>query len=143
MARICCVCALFLPVSAVALDTDGGMRPIDACGVLVQGHGCVLFEGGGGSYVIPDAGNFRFGDAVRVVGTLDPNCITICPDADGCVRGAVLYDPLVFPCGTPLPSFPGDLLTGLCETLGGVLVALPLVGLWYTRSRGPRSASPC
>jgi len=128
---------LLLTVVALAQD-NGGMQPIDACGMLVQGHGCVLFQGGGGSYVVPDAGDFKFGDLVRVVGTVDPNCITICPDADGCIRGAVLYDPLVFPCGTRLPSFPGDLLTGLCETAGGVLIGLPLAGLWYTRVRRGR-----
>lgn len=114
-------------------NEDEGPRAIDACGMLGRGFGCVLFEGAGGSWVLPDAGRFQFGDLVRVVGTADPDCITICPDADGCIRGAVLYDPLVFPCGTPLPSFPGDLLTGLCEGLGGALVVLSAVGLWYAR----------
>ena len=97
-----CLCLLTAPTLA---QTDGDF---DACGVLSPGNGCVLFVGGGGSYVIAaDAEGFGFGDPVRVVGTLDTTCITICPAADGCIRGATLYNPAVFPCGTALPDFPG------------------------------------
>ena len=141
MTLLIAVLSLTGPAWTQTNDDTEGPRAIDACGVLVQGAGCVLFEGAGGSWVVPDAGRFDFGDAVRIVGTADPDCITICPDADGCIRGAVLYDPLVFPCGTPLPSFPDDLVTGLCESLGGALVALPLAGMWCTRP-GRRARRP-
>jgi hypothetical protein len=116
----------------------GGLQPIDACGTLVEGAGCVLFEGGGGTFVITPSGDFHFGDAVRVVGTIDPHCITICHDNDGCIRGAVLYDPAVLPCGTALPNFPGDIVAGVCSTLSSSLLALTLVGLVVARWRAPR-----
>jgi len=119
----------------IADDPNSTMQEIDECGVLVAGMGCVLFEGAGGQYVIADAGDFNFGDAVRVVGMLDTNCMTICGDADGCIRGAVLYDPAVLPCGTDLPNFPGDLISGLCTAASSVLLALTLVGLWSARHR--------
>jgi len=112
---------------------QAALSPVDECGVLVQGESCVLFEGGGGRYVVPDTGHFRVGDAVRVVGTLDPNCVTICKDADGCIRGGTLYDPALFPCGTRVPQFPQDLVTGTCTAASAALLTLTLAGLWYTR----------
>jgi hypothetical protein len=115
-------------------------QAIDECGTLVEGNGCVLFEGAGGRYVVvANSGDFQFGDAVRVVGTIDPECVTICPEADGCIRGAVLYDPARLPCGTPLPNFPADIVTGVCSSLSAALLAFTVVGLWATRRRGPRS----
>jgi hypothetical protein len=118
-------------------NDNGGLRfqLFDACGLLKEGNGCILFEGGGGTYVLPDAGGFDFGDVVRVVGTLDPECVTICTDADGCIRGAAVYDPTVFPCGTDLPNFPDDIFTNACSSLGTALPAAALVGLWLTRRR--------
>ena len=121
----------------LAIAQSNGLTEFDACGVLVNGPGCVLFEGGGGSYVLADAGNFAFGDTVRVVGTLNPNCITLCPEADGCISGAEVVDPAVFPCGTPLPSFPQDIFTGVCPAAATGLLALTLVSL--VRSSPPRS----
>ena len=108
----------------------------DACGTLAQRGGCILFEGGGGTWVITDAGGFSAGDFVRVVGTADENCITICGDVDGCIRGATVYDPAVFPCGTPLPNFPGDIIGNVCSALGPSLIGLAAAGLWLTRPRG-------
>lgn len=116
-------------------------QDLDACGVLQQGSGgCTVFEGGGGTYVLAEVPNrYQFGDTVRVVGTIDENCITICNEVDGCIRGAEVYDPAVFPCGQPLPSFPGDILAGLCTGISGALTAGAVLGLWLTRGR-PR---PC
>ncbi len=116
-----------------ATSDQSGLTAIDACGTLVQGESCVLFEGGGGRYVVPDAGDFRVGDAVRVVGTLDPSCVTICKDADGCILGGKLYDPARSPCGTPLPQFPQDLVTSACTALSGALLTFTLAGLWCAR----------
>jgi hypothetical protein len=122
--------------------SDNSPQAIDECGTLVEGSGCVLFQGAGGKWVIPGgSGDFRFGDAVRVVGTADPSCVTICPDADGCIRGAVLYDPNVLPCGTALPNFPADIVTNVCSTLSAALLTLTVVGLLATRRRGPHPPS--
>ncbi len=94
----------------------------DECGVLVQADGCVLFEGGGGSYYLSDYQNHQAGDAVRVVGYLSEDCVTICQAADGCIAGAVLYDPAVFPCGTDL-QVDFDPCTPITTALLGALAA--------------------
>ncbi|MBW7905833.1 MAG: hypothetical protein LC135_11415 [Phycisphaerae bacterium] len=110
------------PIAAAAAQTAAG--PIDDCGQLVQGATCVLVEVGGGRYVLTDFYGYRVGDAVRVVGEIDPDCITICADADGCIRGAVLYDPAQFPCGQPLPNLAADICTGVASGL-----TFPALGL--------------
>ncbi len=102
----------------------------DACGVLVQGAECVLFTGGGGSYILSEYGGYKVGDLVRVVGTLDEACITICQEGDGCIRGAEVFDPTIFPCGTPV-SVEFD----PCGGLSGALLALPLIGMWFCKRR--------
>ena len=130
------VLAVWCMNSACGQTEDGGMQAIDECGVLTRGSdGCVVFDAAGGSYVVPDSGRFNVGDMVRIVGTVDPACITICSNADGCIRGAVLYDPTAFPCGEPLPQFPGDLLTGICAAVGASLPTLAAVGMWCTHPR--------
>jgi hypothetical protein len=106
--------------SADAQSTGG--TEIDACGTLVRDGNCVLFEGGGGRYVLSDYGSFNVGDPVRVVGTVDENCITICNSADGCIRGAIVYDPAVLPCGTPV-NVPFDPCSGLSAGLMMLAVA--------------------
>ena len=127
--------AAFVAARALGLTTDPNTTEIDTCGVLVQGARCVLFEGGGGKYVLSDYGGFKAGEAVRVVGTVDTNCATICSEADGCIRGAVVYDPARLPCGTALPSLPGDLVTSLCSAASSTLLTLTLVGLHITRRK--------
>ncbi len=106
----------------------------DACGVLVQGVECVLFQGGGGSYVLSDYANFKIGDVVRVIGTLDEACITICQEGDGCIRGAEVFDPAVFPCGTPV-SVEFD----PCSGLSTALLTLGLMGMWFCGRRASAS----
>lgn len=118
----CTICA------ASAQTTQPATRQIDACGTLVRGAECVLFDGGGGKYVLADYGKFKVGDAVRVVGTVDPACATICGEGDGCIRGSVLYDPSVFPCGTPVKA-----TFDPCSGLSGALLGGALAGLWFTR----------
>lgn len=136
MARVFAISILIAATtSALGQTTQPSTREIDACGVLVQGSRCVLFEGGGGKYVLSDYGHFKAGDAVRVVGTVDTNCTTLCSEADGCVRGAVVYDPAVLPCGTKLPNFPGDLATGLCSAASATLLTVTLVGLRVSRRK--------
>jgi hypothetical protein len=112
------------PSTVASAQTAAG--PIDGCGQLVQGATCVLVEVGGGRYVLTDFYGYRVGDAVRVVGEIDPDCITICADADGCIRGAVLYDPAQFPCGQPLPNLAADICTGVASGLTFPALALLL-----------------
>ncbi len=109
---------------------SGAGGEIDACGILVRDGNCVLFDGGGGRYVLSDYGDFTVGDPVRVVGTIDENCITICNTADGCIRGAIVYDPAVLPCGTPV-SVPFD----PCSGLSAGLMMLTIAGLAAVRRR--------
>lgn len=121
-------------VGAASGQTTGD-PDFDACGLLVRGAKCVLFEGGGGRYVLSNYDDdFGVGDLVRVVGTLDENCATICSDGDGCIRGAVLFDPFVFPCGTPI-EVAFDPCSGLSA---GLLPLLVLVGIWSGRGGGRR-----
>lgn len=138
--RVCffvVLCAMCFPAFAQSGD-DLSPQAIDACGVLVRGADCVLFEGSGGRFYIADYGNFRVGDAVRVVGTADPTCITICRDADGCIRGATLYNPAVYPCGTAIPSI-GDLdnalVDSVCTAASGALGSLALLGMLISHPR--------
>lgn len=115
---------------------DAAATEIDACGTLVRGVTCVMFETGGKQYYLADYGGFDIGDEVRVVGTLDPSCITICLQGDGCIRGATVYDPRVFPCGTDLPNFPADICS---EAASAALSGLAAAGLWLARRpRTPR-----
>lgn len=125
-------------LAASALAQGPGMTAFDECGVLTPGSGCILVDTGGGRYIITEAGRFGFGDEVRVVGTLDPACTSICPEADGCIRGAELYDPDFYPCGQAIPSFPADLVSGICTSASAGLVLATFVGLVATRPRHVR-----
>jgi hypothetical protein len=61
-------------------------REFQACGTLVQGVECVLFEADDGQqFVLDNEGSFQVGDRVRVGGTLDRLCITTCQEGDGCI----------------------------------------------------------
>ncbi len=110
------------------------LEEIDACGVLVSRGGCVLFEGGGGAYVLSNYGGFRAGDSVRVTGFINDNCVTICGEADGCVSAAEVYDPAILPCGEPIRAIE-DLPGELCSLAAGALTAGTAAGLAFTRGR--------
>jgi hypothetical protein len=112
-----------LGVACARGQSDGAAGPIDECGQLVQGATCVLVEVSGGRYALTEFYGFRVGDPVRVVGEIDPECQTICADADGCIRGAVLYDPAELPCGTPLPNLAADFCTGVSSSIFAGLAA--------------------
>lgn len=137
MLRACRLLPLLIGPLALAQSegqaTDTGSSDFDACGTLVRTQDCVLFDGGGGRYALSNYGRFQVGDAVRVVGTLDPSCVTICGQADGCIRGALLYDPVQYPCGTNIPSLSEDLLPSLCATASGALGSIATGGLWLAR----------
>lgn len=137
MERVVVLCTLALILAApsgitFAQDNEPApVREIDACGTLVRSGNCFLVEVAGGRFLVTETGRFGAGDEVRVIGTLDETCITICADADGCIRGAELFDPEVLPCGTPI-GVPFD----PCAGLSTALLAAPLVGLWFSRRRG-------
>jgi hypothetical protein len=126
-------CALSWGAIAVA-QTSQPSGEIDQCGTIVRAGNCVLFEGGGGKFVVADFGGFQVGDFVRVVGTVDPDCTNICDQADGCVRGAVVYDPLLLPCGTPL-EVPFDPCSGLSAALAGAGAATLALRAGSSRAR--------
>ena len=64
-----------------------------ACGTLVQGVQCVLFETADGSrYLLENEGNFGPGDRVRVSGDLDPECFTVCLEGEGCIQNNTITD---------------------------------------------------
>ena len=126
--------AIAFSTATVAIAQSTDEEPdFDECGTLSRIENCVLFEGGGGSFVLGDYGSYQAGDTVRVVGFLDEGCITICGEsADGCIRGAVVYDPEVFPCGTDI-----NVDFDPCGGLGAGLTLLSLTGLIATRPRKP------
>ena len=136
------VAAIWFAVARSAAQSStagaGAAGEIDACGTLVQVGRCVLFSGAGGQYVLAEFENFKVGDAVRVIGTIDPGCNSICTDADGCISGATLYDPAVLPCGTPILSLQDDLAVALvdsaCTAASGAIAGVALVGLALTRT---------
>lgn len=77
----------------------------DECGVIVDGVECVLFSADSGLLLVVNLAGFSVGDNVRVVGTYEPFCITICQQGDGCI-----FDEDVTPCGGLDPEFVrGDL----------------------------------
>ncbi len=60
---------------------------VDACGVLIQGVECALFQPDGElrTYVLEILGEFKVGDRVHVTGTRDSSCLTICGQSSGCI----------------------------------------------------------
>ena len=137
-ATVAALLAAFANV-ATAQTTQPSGQEIDACGTLVQVGRCVLFSGAGGNFVLADYGNFRLGDAVRVVGTINTDCMNICAEADGCIQGAVVYDPAIMPCGTPIPDLGTDLavaaIDSLCTGASAAIGAAGLVGMALTGRR--------
>lgn len=118
--------------AALGQTSQPAAGEFDACGRLVQGAECVLFEGGGGTYyVVGDFSRFRVGDAVRIIGELNPDCVSFCQEGDGCIGNAELFDPALFPCGTPVRT-PFDPCAGLSTTM----LAAGLLGLAWAAGRG-------
>jgi hypothetical protein len=60
---------------------------IKACGKLVAGIECVLFEDDRGFlFPLENRGSFEPGDRVRVVGRFSRECATICQQSTGCIE---------------------------------------------------------
>ncbi len=63
-----------------------GLECVTECGELVQGVECVLFlADSGGLFLLENLDGFNVGDRVEVTGCLDPGCINICLQGDGCI----------------------------------------------------------
>jgi hypothetical protein len=79
-----------LPAHLAHGDTIGPCQapPFEGCGTLVQGVECVLFQAdAGGLYLLENLDGFGVGDRVFVTGVVDPDCVTICLEGDGCIFG--------------------------------------------------------
>jgi|RhiMethySRZTD1v2_1073278.scaffolds.fasta_scaffold544033_2 hypothetical protein len=81
--------ALFLCLSLSALGTTAAAQNFDGCGTVAPGVTCPkLFQpDSGGLYVLVyDMTPYQVGDRLHVVGTIDPGCITICQQGNGCIN---------------------------------------------------------
>lgn len=98
----------------------------DECGKLVEGAECVLFQGQSGLYVLDNLGSFVVGDQVRVQGTLNLGCVTICQQGNGCVQNNTIGKCADFyACGTIVqPPF--------C----GLALAVDQGGIWLLSDTG-------
>ena len=97
MTKLTAVLSIILAAATLTSDLGEFSRAVepvfanpgyfDGCGVLVQGVECVLFEPDtGGLYVLDNLEHFQVGDHVRVSGVLNPYCITICMQGNGCIE---------------------------------------------------------
>ena len=98
------------------------------CGTLFQGVECVLFRADDGSvYILDNLGSFVAGDRVRVVGTLDPVCLSICQQGNGCIQGNTITAGQTVCPGGPVP---------ICPAVSTTLLALSVLGLLRWRRAG-------
>ena len=82
-----------------------GEEILSECGQLIQGVGCTLFQSdSGGLFQIAEIGEFDVGDRVSVAGRVDPECVTVCLQGDGCLDVLAL-----------LPCTGGSFLRGDCN----------------------------
>lgn len=87
-----------------SVATSGGGGDFDGCGTLFEGVECLLFDAdSAGVYLLENYGHFRDGDRVHVAGWLDPFCITICMQGNGCI-----HDNTICPCDSRLGDLDGD-----------------------------------
>ena len=78
---------LCFPVIRPAIEDNTIGKCFSRCGRLVQGVECVLFQANsGGLFILENLGGFQVGDAVKVKGCFNSNCITFCQQGNGCVE---------------------------------------------------------
>lgn len=81
-------------------------RPFAVSGVLVQGVECVLLQTDDGHlYVLENYGNMKINTRVWVEGVLDPDCVSICQQGDGCIM-----DNIIFSLEPKINSVPGTII---------------------------------
>jgi hypothetical protein len=92
--------AAFLVLGLASSREARAQTPFDGCGTIVPGITCPrLFSAdSGGLWLLDDFGAFQVGDYVRVVGTADPGCFTICQQG-GCINGNTIGLCAVCACG--------------------------------------------
>lgn len=101
---------------------------ITACGTLVDGVECVLFEDDGGFlFVIENRGSFAVGDRVLVRGQFSRDCASICQQETGCIADNSI-EPSPTDGNCDRNDEPGS---GACPlTTAGLLLA----GAWLCRA---------
>jgi hypothetical protein len=85
--------ALLLAVSVMGLAPAASAAapsgiPFDECGDMVQGVTCpIMFEDTMGRlWILDDTAGFQVGDHVRVIGTSELGCISLCNQGNGCIH---------------------------------------------------------
>lgn len=100
-----------------------------ACGELVQGIECVLFEDDRGFlFALDFAKNFEVGERVRVTGNFTRECVSICQQNTGCIEVGTIERVAEGGC----QSLAGP---PVCSGLSLALVALGLIGLRRSHPR--------
>ncbi len=87
---------------------------ITACGTLVQGVECVLFQDDRGTlFALDDQAGFRVGDRVRVSGTFTTDRASICQQESGTITHATLSRAAPGACddGSPICALAGGALS--------------------------------
>ena len=100
--------ACFLFLAPLALSHGN----FDGCGTIVMGVTCpkLFAPDSGGLYVLTaNLSAYQVGDHLHVVGPIDPNCITICQQGNGCIAPT-----LIEPCSPATALCAGDGTQGAC-----------------------------
>ncbi|MFZ5980582.1 MAG: S8 family serine peptidase [Candidatus Zixiibacteriota bacterium] len=79
--------------NSIGPGSTGPGFPFEACGVLVERDGCLLFDDGISWHKLlelEDIGSHQAGDMVCVSGILDFDCESTCGDAGGCLNNNII-----------------------------------------------------
>jgi hypothetical protein len=96
-----------------------------ACGKLIQGASCVLFQADtSATYVLDNTDGFVVGTRVRVAGTLDATCVSTCLAGSGCIHNNTITAGTTVCLPAPTP---------VCAATSTGLIALSLLGLLRRR----------
>lgn len=90
--RAAILIALLIGPSGLVPCAAAQTTPFAGCGTIVPGVTCPkLFQAdAGGLYILQNLGSSQLGDRVYVTGLLDPGCITICQQGNGCIGSNTL-----------------------------------------------------
>ena len=105
--------AVRIALALAACAPLAAAQSFDGCGTIVPGVTCpkLFAPDSGGLYVLQaNLSGFNVGDHLHVVGTIDPSCITICQQGNGCINPTSIG-----PCAPPATAFCfGDGTQGAC-----------------------------
>lgn len=102
---------------------------ITACGKLVDGVECILFEDDKGFlFAIDETGGFSVGDRVQVTGRFESDCISVCIQTTGCIRQNTIR------AGAADGSCPDGGGSIVCPAAAAGLLALSGAGLLRRRN---------